>query len=176
MFSIKRAVSAAFLTLAVLGAVGQPTPVFACSCVQMTEAEQFENATLVFSGVVKSISQVGMNNSVKFQVNKLSKGDSDENVTVTTGLDEAACGFNFEIGNTYQVYTDGDDKLSTGICNGTRLLTEAEEPQAATPVPSQSIDDAKQSNDTGMQIVTALIGVVVGSGATYLVLKRHTNS
>lgn len=174
MLSIKRATIILSLTIAVLGGMSRDTPVFACSCAEASEAEQFENAATVFSGVVKDISTDGASRSVDFQVDQFWKGGTGESITVTTGWGDADCGFDFEIGETYKVYAYGDDQLSTGICSGTMLLAEADEPQETPTVPSENINGEGRRNDTVMQIVIALVGFVVGSATTYLALKRRT--
>ena len=174
MLSITRVTIVLSLTIAILGVMSSTAPAFACSCAEASEAEQYENAATVFSGVVKDILTVGMSRSVDFEVDQFWKGDTGKNITVTTGLSDADCGFNFKIGEAYKLYASGGGKLSTGICSGTMLLAEVDESQKTPIVPSENINREARRDDMIMQIITVFVGLVVGSTATYLVLKRRT--
>lgn len=67
-------------------------------------------------------------NLVTFKVSKLWKGTPAQFITVTTGLNEAGCGYAFKIGRRYLVYADignGEAYPRTSICTPTKPLGEA---------------------------------------------------
>jgi hypothetical protein len=70
----------------------------------------------------------GRDVSVTLEVTTTWKGIAEKNVVVHTASDSAACGFNFEVGESYLVYAyrtgeEGakDRTLATNICTRTRL-------------------------------------------------------
>jgi hypothetical protein len=107
---------------------------YACSCLapdpnqsleqQVTEA--YENSTAVFSAKVLSISEnsAEYSKTIKLKLTKSWKGKFGKSITVTTAMDSAMCGYNFEIGKTYLIYANGKDvkNLSAGLCSRTAQL------------------------------------------------------
>lgn len=144
--------------------------VHACSCAQATETEQFDNAAAVFSGAVENVSNDGWSRSVVFLVDEVMKGNIDENVTVTTGMGDSDCGFDFEVGKSYQIYAyEEGGKLGTNICSGTySLVQEYEDPTTKT-----SDNDANQASKTITYAGLALVSFIGGSLVTWLLLKRR---
>lgn len=155
--------------IAVLFGVHAPVSVVhACSCVQATRAEQFDNANVVFLGTVENVSSDGWSQSVDFLVHETLKGDIDENVTVTTGMGGGDCGFDFMFGKPYVVYAyEEGGKLGTGICSGTYSPIDSYESSAVETASDNTVEDSSAISYVGIAIA-AFIG---GSVATRLVLK-----
>lgn len=69
--------------------------------------------------------------SVRLAAEQVFRGDpGGRDVEVRTGFGDSDCGYRFEKGKQYLVYAsrwEKDQKLYTGICSRTRLLSEAEE-------------------------------------------------
>lgn len=109
----------------------------ACSCAESPPVEtELNRSSAVFSGSVIKITD---SSSVPFfssadpldvlvAVDKVWKGPIGERVVVQTARDSASCGFNFELGNEYIIYAQGDKGvLATGLCDRTNLLAMASE-------------------------------------------------
>lgn len=64
---------------------------------------------------------------VTFAVLRSWKGVTADTVVIRTRLSGEACGYRFEIGQEFLVYTSGDPDLMTGICTGTRPAEGAED-------------------------------------------------
>ena len=63
---------------------------------------------------------------VRFKVQRKWKGAEAEEISVFTANVCCACGFKFEVGESYLVYAYGSDSLSTNTCTRTSRLSEAE--------------------------------------------------
>jgi hypothetical protein len=105
---------------------------YACSCPILTFEEGFKNADKVFSGKVMAIKKTGSRENglaVKLNVQKTWKNTEETQMIVYTALDSAGCGFHFEEGKEYLVYTsenqEGKDVVS--LCSRTALLEDADE-------------------------------------------------
>lgn len=147
--------------------------VHACSCAQVSEAEQFTNATAVFVGIVENVSEDGLSRVVDFLVNESLKGDVNRNVTVTTGMGDGDCGFNFEVGKSYRVYTYKDDgKLTTGICSGTYEVVQKNTIPASGVTVEATNDDVEKGSSPISNVELAVIAFLAGSLVTWLFLKR----
>jgi len=110
----------------------------ACTCAApLGPVDGLKRSTAVFRGRVSEISQpfwdrIGLTNSgghrVKFAVIKQWKGTASKSIEVATRLTGEACGFPFEQNKEYLVYVVTEPKdIQTGICTGTRNITEAEQ-------------------------------------------------
>jgi hypothetical protein len=110
----------------------------ACTCAApLGPVDGLKRSTAVFRGKVSEISQpfwdrIGLTNSgghrVKFAVIKQWKGTASKSIEVATRLTGEACGFPFEQNKEYLVYVVTEPKdIQTGICTGTRNITEAEQ-------------------------------------------------
>jgi hypothetical protein len=105
-------------------------PAMACSCAApATPADALARSSAAFAGRVVDIDKpfldsLGLTTSglhyVTFEVVRSWKGAISGTVAVRTRLSGEACGYRFEIGQEYLVYTSGDPYLITGICTGTR--------------------------------------------------------
>lgn len=116
-------ISAAIVVFSLLGA----SDVSACSClmdnIQSTGKKvnaAYKQATAVFYGKVTEVNRQEETVIVKFKVEKSWKGLNTGEVIVRTAENSAMCGFNFEVGGNYLVYTGGAvDNLQTNICTRT---------------------------------------------------------
>ncbi|MBD7984383.1 hypothetical protein H9649_07315 [Sporosarcina sp. Sa2YVA2] len=127
-----------FLILSITLFLWKPTDAVACSCIMPPPPDQALNeANAVFSGEVIEITDNmklinGNGRTVKFKVDESWKGIESGEVAITTGNNEADCGFPFEVGQSYLVYASSngmyDSKsLTTSICNRTVQLANATE-------------------------------------------------
>ena len=106
--------------------------VFACSCLSTSDAslktqvtEAYKKSSNVFSGEVIEINKGAdaFTAKVKFKIDKSWKQKLSGELTITTATDSALCGYFFEVGKKYVVYTYGENsKLRTDICTRTALL------------------------------------------------------
>ena len=93
---------------------------FACSCVAF-EASQFDKySSHVFIGTTESIEEhPGLRkNKYTFAVTNVLKGNLESKVQVWAETEEAACGFNYKLGQEYLVYIDTDiEPFTSGLCS-----------------------------------------------------------
>lgn len=100
----------------------------ACSCNTQPPSEAFENSAAVFTGTVTDIQHNTGSYSVQFSVKEAWKGLSDSQATVTTSDNDGTCGYDFEQGVKYIVYTYGNEEsMQTGICSRTQPIADAYE-------------------------------------------------
>lgn len=115
-------------------------PAHACSCMAPEAASvERDRATAVFTGTVTDIAPVASGDgpnlfppqnryTVTFEVSEQWKGGLGDTATVSTATQSAACGYNFEAGEAYLVYTYGEaTNLQTGLCSRTSRLENAAE-------------------------------------------------
>lgn len=111
---------------------------YACSCAApRTPAEAFPEYDAIFTGLVTSVDLEEPTDSferkvVSFDVNESWKGIEGQAVVVHTATHGAMCGYHFEVGESYLVYssiqeTVSPDELWTHICTRTDPLEEAAE-------------------------------------------------
>ncbi len=110
----------------------------ACSCLPTTPKQSLEGSSAVFSGRVidvveqtsdraESSNSLDSGFKVTFEVSKVWKGKNERRVAVMTSDSSASCGYSFEEGKEYLVYASNQEaKLQTGLCSGTKLLSEAQ--------------------------------------------------
>jgi hypothetical protein len=118
--------------------------IFACSCIIPTTNDLGElvekayiNSEVVFSGKVIEINRKQNFVNVKFKVEKSWKNISKKEVSITTGTNDGDCGYKFEVGKKYLVYTHDKNSslysesntnfLITSICTRTALLKSNED-------------------------------------------------
>ena len=110
----------------------------ACSCMRATPEQHFESANAVFSGRVVNVITPRRNTQrpqfsfpqkrVMFEVSDVWKGQERRRLMVMTSDSSASCGFNFTEGESYLVYASrSDNRLTTSLCSGTKLLSQAQE-------------------------------------------------
>src|SRR5690242_14340431 len=113
----------------------------ACDCaLDPTPCMAFTHTAVIFAGRVSRISNIEVSlksgdpkirypqRSVTFEVLKAYRGLQAKTVDVSTGEGGGDCGYLFERGREYLVYANPNPdtvSLSTGICQRTRLLSEA---------------------------------------------------
>lgn len=113
----------------------------ACSCLPTTPQQSLSNSQAVFAGRVIDVIQpnpVETQNSrrrqtssseeikVIFEVSKVWKGRRKPQLIVMTSNSSASCGYSFQKGQEYLVYASSQaSRLTTGLCSGTKLLSEA---------------------------------------------------
>lgn len=124
----------AMAALVILGmlSVWTSQPAHACSCMAPPPPQEaLEQSDEVFTGEVVEISEIsGQSLSVRFSVSEVWKGVEQREIEVATPNNSAACGFSFEEGGEYLVYTNenmggrGTD-TSTGLCSRTADLANA---------------------------------------------------
>jgi hypothetical protein len=128
----------------------------ACSCAAAVTPEQaLQRSGSVFTGTVVNIvppppgiiSNTGSPEEVTFRVANVSKGpapSADGTIVITTAVNGASCGYNFQVGGRYRVYAyNAGQNLQTDLCSGTNLISmdsTLPSPQANVPVvgPSSS--------------------------------------
>ncbi|CAH1054551.1 hypothetical protein [Paenibacillus pseudetheri] len=117
-----------------------PSVTYACSCVVPAEPlEAMESSSAVFTGKVVDKKEpkgtlISSADPVKvtFEVDSSWKGVEGNQVTLTTALSSASCGFEFVEGESYIVYASANgegesDKLVASLCSRTKLLASASE-------------------------------------------------
>lgn len=140
------------LVMLVVLALITETSTFACSCDVYPFEREFEVTDQIFSGTVVSISEPVVRTrhgfqiyfyDVEFEVSRFWKGAVSRSFTVETNVEGSACGYSFEVGDTYLVYAidaeeDEDRPPATSICRRTQTLGDAQEDLAklgeGTPV------------------------------------------
>lgn len=107
------------------------TAAFACSCVQMTPAEQAAAADEVFVGTITSVEggsgMLGGGQRVTYDVavDEVWKGDVPARVTVTSGTQSTACGLP-DLPESEPVVFFAEtaaDRRTVNSCGGTTLVT-----------------------------------------------------
>lgn len=73
-------------------------PALACSCMPMTRAETVKEADAVITGTVTEVVNQEMLVLAKIDVDDVEKGEVDEQVTVQSNGQSAACGIGFKQG------------------------------------------------------------------------------
>jgi hypothetical protein len=130
---------------------------YCCSCIgEATLKQELKRSDVVFTGKVISKKVIDTRSPTdtlmqglkmyvaeyKLQVSSIFKGKvKQDTITIITGVGSGDCGFNFEIGNEYIVYSSFENKyypqgntvskfLYTDICRRTRLATDTAEIKA----------------------------------------------
>ncbi len=168
-----------------------PTSTYACSCVAPgTPTEALAESELVFRGTVTSIRPAddSLRLAVQFDVHTIWKGADSETMTLTTSADTAACGYPFEEGVEYVVYSwDGVD---VGRCGRTAPLELAVEDLAAFSGAAQTSPDADFANTgsggladepgqdrlAAMLVVAAAGAIMLGLAGARLYVRRQAKA
>jgi hypothetical protein len=160
---------------------------FACECIEPKEpAQPLSESKTVFSGKVVKIDVQPENyvKIVKFDVERAWKGISTTTVTAVTGANGGSCGFPFEEGKEYLVYSydsyGSSKSLIASMCSRTALLSEAQNDLMVLGpgyVPTQSeVDVVQETTKSGS---TFPVAYIVGTGAAiaglvaYLTLRKR---
>lgn len=124
------------LTLA-LTLFGAAEAALACSCAPPPPPQTaLKESNAVFTGTVLGVTTSGVNYVVRLRVESSWKGAKCGEVTVITASEDAACGYNFQVGQSYLVYAvKAQGKLSTNLCSRTKPTSEAGEDLTALGKP-----------------------------------------
>lgn len=104
----------------------------ACSCMASLDSQKkqitdaYKGSTAIFSGKVTSVELMPDGNyfTVTFAVKNVWKGIAGTVIKIKTAKDSGMCGFAFETGEEYIVYTNGTaDDLSVESCSRTTRLS-----------------------------------------------------
>lgn len=147
----------------------------ACTCVPSPPpGEALEQAQEVFSGEVVEVTEAPGGIAVRFNVSEAWKGVDEREIEVGTPRGgSAACGFEFQEGNEYLVYTSerqsSDDPDSvTGLCYRTAALADAGEDLDAlgegTPAAELAAVDSNGTDGGGESFGTSVW--LMGGSAT----------
>ncbi|RBW68044.1 hypothetical protein [Bacillus taeanensis] len=155
-----------------------PKSIYACSCIEPgTPSEELNNSKAVFTGKVLEITEDETNyeKEVVFEVLSTYKGVTEPQVTLYTGMNSAACGFNFTVGEEYLVYATGDGRLQTTLCSRTAELAAANEDLKELGKGEEPEKEVEVKEDSGnpfpFSIVLVIVGLVV-IGAVIFSRKR----
>jgi hypothetical protein len=152
MRSLLRALAVLIGMTGVVLLAGPPSPACACDCAPGTVAEQFDAADAVFVGTARTVdSSSGLfgaspQRRVTLDVSLVHKGDVLSRTEVLTADASASCGFDFQVGHMYLVYSSKDGTtLRTTACAGTIDLVSSVDPIAggATPAPAPPLPGSR---------------------------------
>jgi hypothetical protein len=176
---LKRTVSAVSLGMMVIGLMFSAAPsAHACSCM-MPEAPEasLSKSDAVFAGTVTDIAskEQGMSRIVTFSADRAWKGITEKTVSVSTALDSAACGIDFQIGKAYVVYAYASEEggLSASLCSRTHEVSaasiDADQDVVALGTTTVALSDLKPHESamgsTAVTLVIGLLAVAAGIGA-----------
>ena len=96
-----------------------PTSASACSCAPATPEQYARWADVVFTGVVKEVTETETQRRTLFELRVLYKGKARRHTEVHSGVQESACGVRFQDASKYTVFAGrSDGELWTGLCDG----------------------------------------------------------
>lgn len=159
---------------------------FACSCMMPENpTAELEKADSVFQWTVTNIStqnpdaEFGKQNLVEFDIAGYWKWNIN-NSTVTTQDSSAACGYNFEEGKDYIVYSwfDSDnDQHYVNLCSRTTTLENASDDIAElwdyTPeVQDDVIDDIIPENNEKNNMIFIILALLVVFGMVFVWFQK----
>ena len=118
------------LPLVGLWFVSHPGQSYACSCIDPgSPSEELADSVVVFAGRAVSIDRSLVSGSsldpiiVEFYVHTVWKGPASQVTHLTTAAFESSCGYSFEEGGEYLVYSWNGWEVS--LCSRTRPLSQA---------------------------------------------------
>ncbi len=101
----------------VIVSLGFAAPALACSCAPLSHDEVVAQSDVVFTGTVEKVVTEGFWNVATLKVHDVEKGTVDEEATVTTGSNSAACGINFVVGQKIELAAiQRKDRLHASSC------------------------------------------------------------
>ena len=117
--------------LALLGALADPKPAFACECSPITTGRAAQQADAIFRGKVTALRGVDRGENartdIRFEVDAVFKGTVYSDQVVASPRDGAACGLTPGLGSTWVIFAvegiqgSGDEavfRLVTDSCRG----------------------------------------------------------
>jgi len=149
-------------------------PAHACSCMQQDRETAFEQATSVFEGHVLAFGPAtDGRRPVTFEVVRTWKSADAETVELSTAATDAECGYAFEQGRSYLVYTvtlaDGREEVS--LCSRTVPMEGADADivamgEGVTPVDPHGLGSTGPSQTTtGTTSTAGCASCAAGAGA-----------
>jgi hypothetical protein len=120
------------LTATSAAVFGVPASALACSCLQQTLTQQFDNADYVLVGTVTEMEQWSLGGRpmarVTFDVGKQWKGPPNSRLELTVDTESASCGLPFlEEGGSFLLFLTQRETLDTNLCAGNRPIDPAGE-------------------------------------------------
>ncbi|WP_096273492.1 hypothetical protein [Paucisalibacillus globulus] len=149
----------------------------ACTCEEPLSANrELDRSSAVFRGEVKEIRKADDHEhglKVLLSVNEVWKGVRESEITVRTGKDGAACGFDFQVGKEYLVYAGindayTSDNLMTGICDRTSQVV-MKQAQDDMVVLGQGFTPGEMGEHNPLPNIV-VVGLYVGLGIFFLVI------
>ena len=173
---------ASILILSIIFGFFQVSQSFACSCMMPgNPASELEKADSVFQWTVTNIStkRFGKQNIVEFDIAGYWKWNVSDS-TVITQESSAACGYNFEEGKDYVVYSwfDSDnDEHYVNLCSRTTTLENAGDDLAElwdfTPnTQEDAIDDIIPENNDKNNTLFIILALLVVLGMVFVWFQK----
>ena len=130
-------------------------PALACKCRLMTPTEAYAQADAVLEARVVAVRELaadaehpGARRNVSVRVVRAWKGGEAEQLELVTNLDSAACGFNFEVDQSYFVYASTQDSaLWVNACSRTRAMADAQEDLNVLGMGATTVDPNADTQD-----------------------------
>ncbi len=165
----RRLVAPLAVLLGAMIALIAPQTCAACSCIVMTFSEAADQAEVIFVGTVTGRedgkeTEFGPGIDYTFAVSEVYKGSAPAEAVVRTADNSAACGFNFDEGETYLVMASSSAAgLETNLCTGTVLAADVADedleslgpPSGPTAASPSSADPAAGASGPGRVWVIA---------------------
>jgi MYXO-CTERM domain-containing protein len=123
-----------------------PARARACSCMQQSQRDAFEQAVAVFEGHVLEVKPSAIepdvgNVTVRLKVVQAWKGTESEEVVLGTPANSAMCGYAFAAGQSYLVYASAaEGKLEVSLCSRTQPSAQAGEDMKALGLGATPVD------------------------------------
>ena len=112
--------------------------VLACDCVTKSPSESFQDADVVFEGVVIRKDQSSTGTTYTFGVTKSDKGSPEREFTLVQGSSD--CDATFWPDTVYRVYARSfDGKLNSGVCSGNEVLGFIRQKRNSTSITSSYV-------------------------------------
>jgi hypothetical protein len=179
------------LGLVALTSIADPSCAHACSCLGITTKKAADQADAVFLGTVTKVEQTKVGGEraavLRFDVNRVYKGEVYADQVIVTPSDSAGCGLTPDVGTSWVIFANGTIhgdgrtaklRLTTTLCHGN--LATAKPPtslgRATAPLPGAS-DREERSETTDARLTRGLViagvgvlglGALVGIGLAYL--------
>lgn len=172
-----------------------PSVSYACDCaIPENVNEEVGRSSAVFSGTVVRIFDENKSKltqssadpiSVVIEVDETWKGINQTEVIVNTERDEASCGFEFVLNETYLIYANEDNgELRASYCSRTALFSDAQEdlnelgvgekPTEVVTVSTNATSDILSSTNTTIYIVLFIV-IAILTVVYSIVRKKKRN-
>lgn len=126
---MKKVFCTIMICIAVILAIQNTQSASACQCVTKSLEEKFNDSDFIFSARILNITKnTETEDYVLFGIDRAWKGLEQDTYFSFNPSTDAACGFSFKVSEDYLVYSykKGDNPY-TGVCTGTKPLSEADE-------------------------------------------------